>query len=168
MPHYGDYNPILSFEQMAIRIVIALILGAIIGFEREVIGKEAGIRTTMVVAVGAAIFAITSITLPYLVAVSDANLPDVIARNSGFLPMAGNIVVGIGFLGAGIIIKDGERVKGLTTAAIVWFTAAIGALVGLGLIEIAVFGAILTSGSLYILRKVKLYERLKIPKQELD
>jgi putative Mg2+ transporter-C (MgtC) family protein len=168
MPHYGDYNPMLSFEQMAIRIVIALILGAIIGFEREVIGKEAGIRTTMVVAVGAAIFAITSITLPYLVAVSDANLPDVIARNSGFLPMAGNIVVGIGFLGAGIIIKDGERVKGLTTAAIVWFTAAIGALVGLGLIEIAVFGAILTSGSLYILRKVKLYERLKIPKQELD
>ncbi len=168
MPHYGDYNPMLSFEQMAIRIVIALILGAIIGFEREVIGKEAGIRTTMVVAVGAAIFAITSITLPYLVAVSDANLPDVIARNSGFLPMAGNIVVGIGFLGAGIIIKEGERVKGLTTAAIVWFTAAIGALVGLGLIEIAIFGALATSGTLYILRKVKLYERLKIPKQDLD
>ncbi len=168
MPHYGDYNSMLSFEQMAIRIVVALVLGAIIGFEREVIGKEAGIRTTMVVAVGAAIFAITSITLPYLVAVSDANLPDVIARNSGFLSMAGNIVVGIGFLGAGIIIKEGERVKGLTTAAIVWFTAAIGALVGLGLIEIAIFGAIVTSGTLYILRKVKLYERLKIPKQELD
>lgn len=168
MPHYGDYNSMLSFEQMAIRIVVALILGAIIGFEREVIGKEAGIRTTMVVAVGAAIFAMTSITLPFLVAVTDANLPDVIARNSGFLPMAGNIVVGIGFLGAGIIIKDGERVKGLTTAAIVWFTAAIGALVGLGLIEIAVFGALVTSGTLYILRKVKLYERLKIPKQDLD
>ena len=164
MPHYGDYNAMLSWEQMAIRFVIALALGAIIGLEREVIGKQAGIRTTMVVAAGAAIFTMTSITLPYLVAVSDANLPDVIARNSGFLPMAGNIVVGIGFLGAGIIIKENERVRGLTTAAIVWFTAAIGALAGLGLIEFAAFATISTSGLLYIMRKMKLYERLRIDK----
>lgn len=165
MPHYGNYNSMLSFEQMAIRLIVALILGAIIGFEREVIGKEAGIRTTMVVAIGATVFAMISITLPYLVSVTNANLPEVISHNSGFLPMAGNIVVGIGFLGAGIIIKEGERVKGLTTAAIVWFAASIGVLVGVGLIGIAVFGTILTTGSLYTLRKIKLYELLGIPKQ---
>jgi len=159
-----QYNPMLSFEEMAIRFLIAILLGAIIGLEREVVGKEAGIRTTMVVSCGASLFAMAAVTLPYLIAVSPSNLPDVIARNSGFLPMAANIVVGIGFLGAGIIIKDesSSHVRGLTTAALIWFAAAIGTLVGIGLIDIATFAALSVTLLLYILRKINLYERLHI------
>ena len=152
----------LTLEQMVIRLTIALALGAVIGLERELVGKEAGIRTEILVAGGAAIFSIVSITLPYIVAVSSANLPDVVARNSGFLGMAANVVVGIGFLGAGIIIKTSDsHVRGLTTAAVIWATAAVGVLVGVGLISMAVISALLMTGLLYALRKVDIYKRLR-------
>ncbi|MBI4119519.1 MAG: MgtC/SapB family protein [Parcubacteria group bacterium] len=151
----------LSFEGMAIRFLIALLLGAIIGIEREIVGKEAGVRTSMLVSGGAAIFTMISVVLPYLIAVSDANLPDVIARNSGFLGVIANIVVGIGFLGAGIIIKTGEHVRGLTTAAVVWITAAIGTLVGLGILKFAVAATLTIAVLLYVLRKIGLVEHLR-------
>lgn len=146
---------------MLIRLVVALVLGAIIGVERELVGKEIGIRTAMVISGGAAIFAIIALVLPYLVAVSPENLTEVIARNSGFLGVAANIVVGIGFLGAGIIIKTEERVHGLTSAAVVWATAAVGTLAGLGLIKFAAASAIIIAFSLYILRKLDIAERLR-------
>ncbi len=141
--------------------MVALALGAMVGLERELVGKDAGIRTAMLVSAGAAIFAMISITLPYIVAVSPQNLPDVIARNSGFLGMAANIVVGIGFLGAGIIIKTNEHVRGLTTSAVVWATAAVGTLVGGGIIRFAIFAAALITLLLYFLRKIKLYEKIR-------
>ena len=162
------YKLMLTFEQMAMRLVIALALGALIGLERELVRKEAGMRTAMLVSGGAAIFSIISISLPYIVAVSPENLPDVIARNSGFLSVIANIVVGIGFLGAGIIIKTDElHVRGLTTAAVIWATAAVGTLVGIGLINFAVFSAFALSGLLYVLRKVKVYERIR-PREKID
>ncbi len=151
---------------MSIRLVIAIVLGAFIGLEREAVGKEAGIRTAMTVAAGAAIFAMISITLPYIVAVSPENLPDVVARNSGFLGVIANIVVGIGFLGAGIIIKTGEHVRGLTTAAVVWLTAAVGTLVGVGLIGFAIFASVVITGILFLFRKSGLYEKVR-PKGEV-
>ncbi len=144
----------LTLEQMLIRLVIALALGFIMGFERELIGKEAGVRTCMTVASGAAIFAMISITLPYIVAISPENLSDVIARNSGFLTVVANIVVGIGFLGAGIIIKTEEKIKGVTTAALIWFVAAVGALVGLGLVDFAIIASITITLILYVLRNI--------------
>ncbi len=146
---------------MLLRLVVAIALGAIIGLERELIGKEAGIRTTMLVSGGAAIFSIIAITLPYIVATSPAELPNIIARNSGFLAVIANIVVGIGFLGAGIILKTGERVHGLTTAAVVWVAAAVGTLVGLGLIKFALISAVLMTGLLYLMRKFGLYEHVR-------
>lgn len=147
---------------MLIHFLIAIGLGAIMGLERELVGKEAGIRTSMLVAGGAAIFATIALELPYIVALSPANLPDVIARNSGFLGVIANIVVGIGFLGAGIIIKtDSEHVRGLTTAAVIWATAAVGTLVGIGLIKFAVVAAFIMSSLLYILRKVGVYEKIR-------
>ena len=145
---------------MILRLAVAMVLGMIIGFEREMIGKEAGIRTCMMVAAGAAIFSMISITLPYIVALSPENLPDIIARNSGFLAMVANIVVGIGFLGAGIIIKTEERVRGVTTAALIWVVASIGVLIGLRMTYFGIIAAILITITLYVLRNVNLGEKL--------
>jgi putative Mg2+ transporter-C (MgtC) family protein len=146
---------------MVVHLAIALGLGALMGLERELAGKEAGIRTTMLVSGGAAIFSMIAITLPYIVATSPAELPNIIARNSGFLAVIANIVVGIGFLGAGIILKTRERVHGLTTAAVVWVAAAVGTLVGLGLVKFALISAVLMTGLLYLMRKFGLYEHVR-------
>jgi len=141
---------------MVIRLLIAAGLGAIIGFEREVIGKEAGVRTAMLVCVGAAIFSMISIAIPFVVGLDPSQLTNILPDR-----VVSNIVVGIGFLGAGIIIKTGEHVRGLTTAAVVWFTAAIGTLVGLGLTEFAFVAAVTMTGLLVILRKMNLYRLIR-------
>jgi putative Mg2+ transporter-C (MgtC) family protein len=146
----------LTLEEMLIRLGVAIVLGAIVGFGRELAGKEAGVRTDIIVAAGAALFTIAGVSLPYLIAVSPENLPDIIARNSGFLGLIANIVVGIGFLGAGIIVKQGAHVRGITTAATVWFVAAIGILVGLGLLLFAVIATIAIAIILELLRRVDL------------
>lgn len=145
---------------MLTNFAVALILGALMGLERELAGKEAGIRTSLMVAGGAALFAILGINLPYIIAASSENLAEVIARNSGFLAVIANIVVGIGFIGAGIIIKTEERVHGLTTAAVVWATAAVGALAGVGLLQFASATAIILVAILYLLRKLGVVEKI--------
>ncbi|MDE1970798.1 MAG: MgtC/SapB family protein [Patescibacteria group bacterium] len=144
----------LSLHEMVIRFMAALLLGAIIGIERELVGKEAGIRTSMLVAGGASIFTIVGLSLPYLLGTSPQNISEILARNSGFLTIIANIVVGVGFLGAGIIIKTEQHVHGLTTAAVIWITAAIGTLVGVGLIEFSVIAAITITVLLYITRGI--------------
>ena len=143
----------LTFEQMALRLVVAILLGALIGVEREIAGREAGLKTGLTVAAGSAMFAILSLQLPYIIALSSVNLPDIIARNSGFLSVIANIAVGVGFLGAGVIIKTRRHVHGLTTAAGIWVTAAIGVLAGVGLIQFAAFSAALIAGLFFIIRK---------------
>ena len=146
---------------MFVRFAIALVLGALLGLERELVGKEsAGIRTTMLVTSGAAIFSMIALVLPYIVSAQTNNLADVIARNSGYLGMIGNIVVGIGFLGAGLIIKTNDQPHGVTTAALVWTAAAIGILVGVGLTEFAFAAAIVIAILLYLLRTLNLGESL--------
>lgn len=146
---------------MLVNFTVALVLGALMGLERELVGKEAGIRTSLMVAGGAALFAIIGMNLPYLIAASPENLPEVIARNSGFLSVIANIVVGVGFLGAGIIIKTEERVRGLTTAAVIWATAAVGTLAGVGLLQFAVVAAGIMTVLLYLLRKIGIVEKIK-------
>jgi putative Mg2+ transporter-C (MgtC) family protein len=146
----------LTLEEMLLRLGLAVVLGILVGLEREWAGKEAGIRTDMMVAAGSAIFTIVGISLPYLIAVSPENLPEIIARNSGFLTVIANIVVGVGFLGAGIIVKHGIHVRGLTTAATVWFVSAIGILCGVGLINLAVISAVSITIVLEILRRSNL------------
>lgn len=145
---------------MLLNFGVALLLGALTGLERELAGKEAGIRTSLMVAGGAALFAIIGLNLPYLVATSPENLPEVVARNSGFLSVVANIVIGVGFLGAGIIIKTGERVHGLTTAAVIWVTAAVGTLAGIGLLKFAATAAIILAAILYLLRKLGVVEKV--------
>jgi len=148
----------LTFEQMLFRLAVALILGALLGLEREIVGKEAGIRTEMVVAAGAAIFAIIGLTLPYITA-APGTVPDAVTATAGFGVIA-SIVSGIGFLGAGLIIKMSDHPRGITTAALVWATAGIGILAGIGMTAFAAASAVLITVLLYLLRKLDISERL--------
>jgi putative Mg2+ transporter-C (MgtC) family protein len=151
---------------MIMRLVVAIFLGGIMGWEREFIGKEAGIRTSMLVAAGAAIFAMLGVNLPFLMI--QAGLTDVAAGANGAMNLIANIVLGIGFLGGGIIFREREqsrdRVHGLTTAAVIWTTAGLGALAGAGLSEFAVFSTIFLAILLYILRQFSIHaENRQIP-----
>lgn len=103
--------------QFAIGLAVSLVCGSLIGVERELRNKPAGISTNCFVIAGACLFTLASLTL-------DPNSP---AR------VAAQIVSGVGFLGAGMILKgEGNKVTNLTTAAVVWFAAAIGMVIGLG------------------------------------
>ncbi len=143
----------LTLEEMLLRLGLAVVLGLVIGFEREVAGKEAGLRTDMMVAAGSAIFSIAALSLPYIIAVSSESVSNVVVNNSGFLNLIANIVVGVGFLGAGIIVKHGMHVRGLTTAATIWFVSAIGILCGIGLTDFAIVSAIGITVILELLRR---------------
>lgn len=151
----------LNLEQMLINLLLAMALGAFIGLERELAGKEAGVRTAMLVCGGSAIFAMIALTLPYLITNgSPDKVSQVIAENAGFMNIIANIVVGIGFLGAGIIIKSHEHVHGLTTAADIWMASAIGVLVGINLTTFALASTALVVLSLFTLRKIRVSEKI--------
>jgi putative Mg2+ transporter-C (MgtC) family protein len=108
----------LTIEQFEFRLLVAFALGALIGLERQWRHKIAGMRTTALVAVGAALF--------ILLAEKITNDASSAAR------VAAQIVTGIGFLGAGVIMKEGFNVTGLNTAATIWCSGAIGSLAGMG------------------------------------
>lgn len=149
----------LTLEDMILRLFVAIILGAIVGFERELVGKEAGVRTDILVGAGAALFTMAGLAVHYVVGMPDGGpnyMEEVMSASRGMAIMAG-VVTGIGFLGAGLIIQHGLKVRGLTTAASVWFVAAVGMLSGLGLIQIAVTSTVVLVGLLYILRKMDLF-----------
>ncbi len=107
------------------RLVIALILGAVVGFERERSGKVAGLRTHALVSVGAALFTVISILI-YEKFPSTSGVSGYDGR------IVSNILVGIGFVGGGAILRTGTKVQGITTAATLWVTAAIGTAAGFG------------------------------------
>jgi putative Mg2+ transporter-C (MgtC) family protein len=117
---FVDLPSAAALTRVAVRLVLAALLGGVLGFEREKRGKQAGMRTHMMIAVGAAMFAL----VPQQAGMSE----DAVAR------VLQGLVAGIGFLGAGPILKLEERmeVRGLTTAASIWLTAAMGMAVGLG------------------------------------
>lgn len=120
-----------AFARIAIRLAAALILGGMIGFERQMEKKSAGVRTHMMVALGTALFALTAL---------ESN-PD----PKDFSRVIQGVAAGIGFLGAGAIIKvsSENEPKGLTTAAGIWMTAAVGLAAGAGLLWTAVSGVVL-------------------------
>ena len=118
------------YTEYLLRMLLASLLGGIIGLERDIHGRAAGLRTHLLVSLGAAVFTILS---------------EFISNNAGTsgLPsdpgrIAAQIVTGIGFLGAGVIIKEGVNVRGLTTAACLWIVAAIGMAAGGGYYVIAI------------------------------
>lgn len=128
---FSDLSDASHVARVVLRLTLASLLGGLLGFEREQRGKAAGVRTHMLVASGAALF----VLIPQQAGVSDGELMRVLQ----------GLVAGIGFLGAGSIIKsDGtEQVTGLTTAAGIWFTAAIGVAAGMGREASAVLSTLL-------------------------
>ena len=120
----------LDVEMMA-RVVLAFLLGAVIGYEREASQRPAGLRTHMLVAAGSAAFTLASI----YGFIGQGTVRDP-AR------LAAQIVAGVGFLGAGTIWRTSSTVAGLTTAASVWLVAAVGLLAGTGMYALAVFTTI--------------------------
>jgi putative Mg2+ transporter-C (MgtC) family protein len=127
--------------------VIACALGSLIGLEREIHGQPAGLRTHMILAVGAALAAILSIS--YSQFLSSPNLPSDPGR------IVAQVVSGVGFLGAGAIMKMGVTVKGLTTASSLWTTAIVGIACGSGYYEIACFTAVLVLMILTVINRVE-------------
>jgi putative Mg2+ transporter-C (MgtC) family protein len=113
-----------------LRLALAAGLGGAIGLEREFRHKPAGLRTNMLIALGSALFAILSVELGTAAGSSDR--------------VASQVVSGIGFLGAGAILRSGGNITGLTTAATIWVNAAIGMAAGLGSYSVAAGGAALT------------------------
>ena len=116
-------------------ILCAAALGSLIGLEREIHGQPAGLRTHMILAVGAAVAAIISIS--YSQFLSNPNLPSDPGR------IVAQVVSGVGFLGAGAIMKAGVTVKGLTTASSLWTTAIIGIACGSKYYELAFFTTVI-------------------------
>jgi putative Mg2+ transporter-C (MgtC) family protein len=115
---------------MALRLLLAALLGAVIGFQREKSGKEAGLRTNMLICLGSALFTVISL---YGFSGSDP------AR------VAAGIATGIGFIGAGVILhRSGGAVIGLTSAATIWTVAGIGMAAGVGLYIVSVAATVLT------------------------
>jgi len=117
-----------------IRLVVACLLGAAIGFERDIHGRAAGLRTNMLVSMGAALFMLVSVA----VAENFSGGPESTGLRVDPSRIAAQIVTGIGFLGAGAIIKEGFNVRGVTTAACLWVSAGIGMAAGAGFFEMAI------------------------------
>jgi putative Mg2+ transporter-C (MgtC) family protein len=123
---------------MILRLFLAAALGAGIGYQRERAGKAAGLRTHILITLGAALFTVVSIF-----GFGDAVDPSRVAAG---------VVAGVGFIGAGVIFRGmrGEGVAGLTTAASIWMSAAIGLAAGAGLYLISIIAALITAGVLMI------------------
>jgi putative Mg2+ transporter-C (MgtC) family protein len=139
--------PTLDWSEALLRLVLAGVLGGLIGIERELREREAGLRTHLLVSVGSALFTI----------VSAYGFHEFLASGQAVVRadptrIAAQIVTGIGFLGAGAIIRQGLSVRGLTTAATLWVVAAIGMATGAGYYSGAVITTALVLLSLWPLR----------------
>lgn len=128
---------LIEHMETTVKLIIALILGVLVGMERTVAQKTAGMRTYGLVSMGAALFVIISeiAVQKYLV---------LELTNFDPLRMASNVLIGIGFLGAGLIVLKKDEVSGLTTAAGLWVSAGIGTATGFGMYWIAIFATLLT------------------------
>ncbi|HLU76353.1 MAG TPA: MgtC/SapB family protein [Burkholderiales bacterium] len=138
------------YQEISLRLLAALSVGAVIGLERSYRGRPAGFRTHALVCLSTALL--------MLVTVYESRwVPGIEAGRLALDPtrMAQGIMTGIGFLGAGVIMKEGLSVRGLTTAASIWITAAIGILIGIGFYFPAAVATLLTIGTLSVFHWVE-------------
>lgn len=126
-------------NEFAFRLLMSFTIGTLIGLEREYRSKAAGLRTMIMICVGSTIFTEISISMD----VSDR--------------IISNIVTGIGFLGAGVIFKDGLTVTGLTTASTIWICAALGIAIGVGEYFVAIVGSAIVIVVLSVMEKLQLF-----------
>jgi putative Mg2+ transporter-C (MgtC) family protein len=153
---FSDLNDVTEITRISTRLLMAALLGGILGYEREQRGKAAGIRTHMLVAIGAALF----VLIPAQAGISEEELSRVIQ----------GVIAGIGFLGAGSILKgaDEKHLKGLTTAASIWLTAAIGVATGLGREASAILCTFLAFFVLYLVPKILALTERKDSENDVD
>ena len=139
---FSDINDISQLTTITLRLTLAAVLGGLLGYEREQKGKAAGVRTHMLVSMGSALF----VLIPQQAAVPAADLTRVLQ----------GIVAGIGFLGAGSIINGNnkEEPRGMTTAAGIWMTAAIGVAAGIGREATALLSAVFALAILALVPKL--------------
>lgn len=143
----------ISDAELIQRLLLAATLGALIGLEREWRHKDAGLRTNILITIGSALFTLMSIEL------TDAKTGDQ-SR------IAAQIVTGIGFLGAGAIMRTDAGIQGLTTAATIWVNAALGVAVGGGKYHLAAIGTAVTLIVLLLLYPIEQYIARKRPASE--
>jgi putative Mg2+ transporter-C (MgtC) family protein len=136
----------MSDLEMGLRLVLAMLLGGVIGLEREWAQKPAGLRTNILVSLGTAVFIVIALKLV-------ADYPQFSGEATR---IAAGIITGIGFLGAGTILRTGTDVHGLTTAATIWLVCGIGMAAGMGYYVLAGLSAIL---GLIVLRVLEWPER---------
>ena len=148
----------LGWQEIGLRLGSAVLAGAVLGLNRELKGKPAGLRTNALVSLGSALLILASIGIA---SDSDRQLQaNVISR-----AMQG-IITGIGFLGAGVILRDtsGTQVHGITTAATIWLTATLGVLCGAGMWRVALLGVCLTLVILILGKPLEKFLHRKFPK----
>ena len=138
---FSDLGSVGDITRVLMRMTLAVLLGGLLGYERESVGASAGLRTHMLVSLGSALF----ILIPLQAGMGIEDLSRVLQ----------GVTAGIGFLGAGAILKQRDRndIKGLTTAASVWLAAAIGVAAGMGREATAVASAVFAFVILAILRR---------------
>lgn len=150
---------IINLDYM-LRILIAVIFGFCIGLERELTNKYAGLRTHILVCLGACVFTLISIYGFPTFAPGDNVLIDQATGIRDTSRVAAQIVTGIGFIGAGTVLRNGPIVLGLTTAATLWIAASIGMACGAGMFEIAFAGTLLSISTLV---SIRVFERKVLP-----
>jgi putative Mg2+ transporter-C (MgtC) family protein len=130
-----------ELTQVVLRLLAAVLAGAVVGYERERAGKAAGLRTHILVSLGTCLFILGGVRFGM--------------TSDGLSRVIQGIVTGIGFIGAGSILKleDRKDIQGLTTSAGIWMTAAIGVAIGLGEIGLALISAVITVVVLYVMRR---------------
>ncbi len=134
------------FPDFAVKLSVAFVCGLLLGAERESQDKPAGLRTIILITVGSTLFMIVSDLMPRISVGPLETMRVDPAR------IASQVVTGIGFLGAGTIIQTRGSVHGLTTAAIIWFAAAVGLCIGIGFPLLAIISTILVIAALFLLR----------------
>lgn len=135
---------------MLLRVLLAMLAGGLIGFERTYHGRPAGFRTHTLVCLSSALLMLITV-YPWEVFLGSSGETLRVDPTR----MAQGIMTGIGFLGAGVIMKEGLSIRGLTTAASIWATASIGILIGIGFYFAAALGAVLTLGILSLFRWIE-------------
>jgi putative Mg2+ transporter-C (MgtC) family protein len=148
----------LNIFSMMFRIVMAMVVGGLIGFDREKKGRPAGFRTYMLVAVGATLTVILSQYLDIMLNGRWLATAEAIGIKTDVSRFGAQVINGVGFLGAGTIIVTGrQEVKGLTTAAALWASACMGLAIGAGFYECMIIGTLLIIGSMKLLPVVENY-----------
>lgn len=132
-----------------LRILLAAVLGGLVGLERERHGREAGLRTMFLVGMGTALIMTTSLRIVDL-------FPGAGHIQVDPARIASGVVTGIGFLGAGAIVKDARRIRGLTTAACLWLVTAVGLAAGCGFMDLAIAATAAALLALHLLKKMEL------------